>query len=403
MPLKRRSSSRFCPSLSRVIPVITLILSCLVHKCTCWNDKGHQAIAMVTASALGSNIAPILKRLMGPHDVVDIANWAHEIEKDYSATAPLHFLFHPGPQSQCNHVEINDVNCPQGQCIVRALQFFYNKLKGQPKPAVPATTRELIPGIQFTDSDAVKFIVNLIGDLHQPLHVGFADDRGGQNISVSHWKTNRVREQTTLYQYWDSDYIQKVSSQRPDFWFGGWTHVNTLPSGKFAALEKEWNDEPEATRSNLFEKWASESLSKACSSAYKDIHDDSPIVSGHEISTAYDSQIFAVFKEQLLTAGARTAIVLNYLLADRDLLKLRQGSGLVLKAAAVQRVDKAPETKPSISKHLRAFSINMVIIVVVLGLLAYIAKYYSPGGLATTVSPMAKGKGPAAKEIEKSS
>ena len=55
---------------------------------------------------------------------------------------------------------------------------------------------------------ALKFLVHLIGDLHQPLHVGNGVDRGGNDYKVT-W----FGEETNLHRVWDSHLIdlQKLS------------------------------------------------------------------------------------------------------------------------------------------------------------------------------------------------
>ncbi len=46
---------------------------------------------------------------------------------------------------------------------------------------------------------ALNYIVHLIGDLHQPLHVGFLDDLGGTKTKITF-----QGEEQTLHQLWDS-------------------------------------------------------------------------------------------------------------------------------------------------------------------------------------------------------
>ena len=49
----------------------------------------------------------------------------------------------------------------------------------------------------------LKLLVHLIGDLHQPLHVGIAEDRGGNDIKVTwHYK------KSNLHRVWDSEMIE---------------------------------------------------------------------------------------------------------------------------------------------------------------------------------------------------
>ena len=49
---------------------------------------------------------------------------------------------------------------------------------------------------------ALKFLVHLIGDLHQPMHVGNGKDRGGNDIKLK-W----FNAPTNLHRIWDSDLI----------------------------------------------------------------------------------------------------------------------------------------------------------------------------------------------------
>lgn len=51
-------------------------------------------------------------------------------------------------------------------------------------------------------SEALKFIVHLIGDLHQPLHVGFADDAGELSIGLS------KPDETNLHNVWNFNFLR---------------------------------------------------------------------------------------------------------------------------------------------------------------------------------------------------
>jgi hypothetical protein len=49
---------------------------------------------------------------------------------------------------------------------------------------------------------ALKFIIHIIGDLHQPFHTGISEDHGGNKI-----KLNLFWQDTTLHRIWDEDLI----------------------------------------------------------------------------------------------------------------------------------------------------------------------------------------------------
>jgi hypothetical protein len=52
-------------------------------------------------------------------------------------------------------------------------------------------------------ADALRFVAHLVVDVHQPLHVGLASDRGGNEIDVRYGTTVR-----NLHRFWDTDVIQ---------------------------------------------------------------------------------------------------------------------------------------------------------------------------------------------------
>jgi hypothetical protein len=55
---------------------------------------------------------------------------------------------------------------------------------------------------------ALRILFHLIGDLHQPLHCGYADDRGGNTVEVIF-----NGKKTNLHKLWDSDIIEKYSEE----------------------------------------------------------------------------------------------------------------------------------------------------------------------------------------------
>lgn len=346
---------------------------------TAWDTDGHQAIGMTAMSALSSKATAQVKRLMGGRDVVDVAGWAHRVEEKHPGTAPFHKQWQDRAWN-CAVPQKDENNCPENACLVPAIQHFYGRLTGRPN----LIQLKYPDGLKFTDSDAVKFLVNLVGDLHQPLHLGFAPGRAGRDIMLRVFSAGNhnpdAREDISLYDYWDSALMQRFIAERPATWYGGWTHAHNLGPEKMAELKKEWESEPPETRHLIFERWASESLAKACSDIYKDPKFGSQIPSGFEVSPAFDYQALEVIKNQILIAGARIALVLNTILAERDAGKLRQGS-----AVAINLVDS-----PSGGKRLthgtwvKNFAINSVIIVSVLGIFIYVTKFYANSKAAIT-------------------
>jgi hypothetical protein len=91
---------------------------------------------------------------------------------------------------------------------------------------------------------ALRFLVHLVGDLHQPLHVGDNSDRGGNDTQIRFFDRG-----SNMHRLWDSDLIE-WNTRSEDVWLA-----------ELAEL-----DSPEAramTSRGTVEEWATESLTAA--------------------------------------------------------------------------------------------------------------------------------------------
>lgn len=296
--------------------LLRLALWALLPTVLAWDKDGHEAIGMTTMSALQNGPTAQVKRLMGGKDAVDVAAWAHKVNKKYPWTLQLHFQKQPA--WKCDNVDVS--NCPDNRCLLKALKHFYGRLVNKPLESI-----DWGAGIKLTDADCVKYIINLIGDLHQPLHVGFAEDDTGRNISVN------FRGRTmSLYDFWDKELAQAVIKDSPGFWWGGWTHVQRTRS-EYEKDSAAWNKDGV----QMFNTWAAETLKFACEDVYRN-----PVSGRNLVDEAkenggivrIDHNLFEAWKREMLSkilvAGARTAIVVNSILAQREAGHLQSGSGV---------------------------------------------------------------------------
>ena len=67
---------------------------------------------------------------------------------------------------------------------------------------------------------ALKYLVHFVGDVHQPLHAGYADDKGGNQFQIQAYKKG-----SNLHAFWDSGLIKYVSDD-PDVWV---TRLSSTP------------------------------------------------------------------------------------------------------------------------------------------------------------------------------
>eukprot|EP01066_Platyproteum_vivax_P008786 Platyproteum_vivax@DN3770_c0_g1_i2.p1 len=365
-------------------PFLTLLLILLFACVFAWDRDGHEAIGMTAMSALKGKAVSQVKRLMNGKDVVDVSGWAHLVNAKYPATKAMHF------QAQSTQLCELDISiCPNNLCLYKALRHFYGRLTGSTDAQDMMTYPD---SLSLTDSDAVKFLINLIGDMHQPLHIGFTGDDMGRNTTTTY-----KGEKASLFDIWDRLLVQNAMRERPSFWNGGWTHVNAIK----AEFEKE-RKEFEEQGADIFKAWMQDNLNVACTRVYRNPATAEWLKGDFEVTASHDKQWFETLQKRLLLAGARTAIVLNAILETRDAQKLRVGSGVTgivdpLDEAALagkKRAGKLYKLRDGTPKWVTALGTNVVIIVVVVIAFLYIMRFYGGASHRHVPQPTAGHKAP---------
>ena len=147
-------------------------------------------------------------------------------------------------------------------------------------------SKKLLKSKKFKDGDermAVRMLVHLIGDIHQPLHVGNGKDRGGNDFKV-----NWFNEKSNLHKVWDSEII----------------NYQDLSYTEYA----DWLDKDifwvESLNDKSVIEWALESKKIRIDGLYPDTNN-------LNLSYDYNFQHIETLNSQLLKAGFRLAMVLN--------------------------------------------------------------------------------------------
>ena len=163
---------------------ITFIIIILSQTVFGWGKTGHRIVGKVAEIYLTKNAKTQIKKLMGHHDLSRMSIWADEIKSDpqWKHASDWHWC-----------------TIPDGE------NYETGKHKGQAVEKVNEFIKTLKRKNTTTDEKqvALKFLVHLVGDLHQPLHVGNGTDRGGNSVRLK-W----FGESTNLHSIWDTKLIQ---------------------------------------------------------------------------------------------------------------------------------------------------------------------------------------------------
>ncbi len=171
--------------------ITTGILASLCFVLVSWGFKGHQAVALIAENHLTPLGKDGVTALLGDQKISDVASWADEVrnQPDFKYTTPWHYI-----------------NAPLGLNY----EQFAKLIKGQGENNVYAAIEKCEATLKSSETsraqktEALKFLVHFVGDVHQPFHVSRAEDKGANTIQVQ-FNGNG----TNLHSVWDGKLIDR--------------------------------------------------------------------------------------------------------------------------------------------------------------------------------------------------
>jgi len=150
-----------------------------------WGQTGHRAIALIATNHLDKKTKKELFKIMGHESLMQASTWMDEIRSDdqWDHTHPWHYVTIPDGETY-QTAEKND----KGDAV-EAIERMKAIVKDE------NSSRE-------EKRNAIRMLVHLIGDIHQPLHVGNGTDKGGNEVKIK-W----FYDKSNLHRIWDSEMI----------------------------------------------------------------------------------------------------------------------------------------------------------------------------------------------------
>jgi nuclease S1 len=242
---------------------LTMLVWALAGSALAWGSQGHQIVATVAQAQLTAKARSEIDRLLllePGATLVSISTWADE--RSDPATAAWHYVnFPPG---SCSYDARRD--CPDGNCVIDAINRQLQILTS----AAPGEDR----------LTALKYLVHFVADVHQPLHGGRADDRGGNRYQLQEFM-----QASNLHALWDFGMIRSLGQE-----------TATLASRLLALSLPLPATDPDITQA------AEESCRIVATPGF---------YPGRKVDAAYIERFTPVMERRLATAGARLAGLLN--------------------------------------------------------------------------------------------
>lgn len=152
-----------------------------------WGKTGHRVTGAIADRHLSEDARIAIREILGEEDLAEASNWPDFMrsssEDFWRAAGPFHYVTIP------EGTDYDVSMAPEAGDAFTALQMFSAIAADETAP--PADRQR-----------ALRFVIHLVGDLHQPMHVGDGTDRGGNDVTVIFFENV-----TTLHLVWDEDMV----------------------------------------------------------------------------------------------------------------------------------------------------------------------------------------------------
>ncbi|QQD22672.1 endonuclease [Oceanospirillaceae bacterium ASx5O] len=253
----------------RVLTRLLLSTALTVFACStqAFDFQGHALVCQMAYAQLSESVQKKVDALVAksPEKHFSVAcAWPDNVrdQKRYEHTKPWHFVNVP---RSATSVSVSD--CPKQGCLLSAITTMQQRLQKKPD----------------TDWQALLFLGHFIADLHQPMHVSYFDDRGGNRTSVRF-----LGDKTNLHYLFDGDILGKRNfRQQAPQW------LTTIS----AEQQQQWQQGDVLS-------WAGESLQIT-----RTIYAQLP--ASHKIGSDYRDTFAPQLEQQMKKASVRLAFLLK--------------------------------------------------------------------------------------------
>ncbi|MFK5959161.1 MAG: S1/P1 nuclease [Lutibacter sp.] len=236
-----------------------------------WGATGHRTIGKIAEDYLKNKTKRKIAALLDGQSLALVSTFGDDIKSDkrYNKFYTWHYVNMPFG------VNYNDSEKNPNGDLVTGIEKCKSVIKDE------NATKE-------DKAFYLKLLVHLIGDLHQPMHIGRKEDKGGNTIQVQ-W----FNKGTNLHRVWDSDMIN---------------HFNMTYTELAENADKISKEQIKFIQKGTTVDWANETHKLA-------IKTYATVEIGDKLGYKYVYENFGLVRSQLQVAGIRLAKVLNDLFA----------------------------------------------------------------------------------------
>lgn len=258
-----------------LLSLIVLILGLSPLSSLAWGPTGHRVIAEIAQRNLKKKAHKQVNKLLDNYPMAYWSVWADNIKSDttdrWKHTYIWHYVNIPGNLPK-NEIE-QAVNQVKQANVYREIPRLCEIIKNR-----ETSTEE--------KKEALYFLIHLVGDLHQPMHIGREEDLGGNRITV-YW----FGRPTNIHAVWDSNLVEHEKYSYTEY-----TNILNKPTPK----------EKKQIQSGTWVDWLFDTYQITNEIYASTQHEE-------KLSYNYPYKYKTTMERQLQRAGLRLAAILNQL------------------------------------------------------------------------------------------
>ena len=236
-----------------------------------WALLGHRIVGEIAESYLTPYAKKEVIKILGTESMAMASNWADFIRSDttMSYLSPWHYI-----------------NLKGGLSYDEVMTFLKKDTAVDAYTKINFLVRELKNKNLSKDKKVfyLKLLIHIVGDIHQPLHVGRPEDQGGNKIRVTWFNVPY-----NLHQVWDEHLVEQQHLS--------YTEYTDAINHTTAAQRIQWQKQPVS-------EWFWQSYQVA-EKIYGDIKPD------EKLGYLYNYKFIDILNQRLVTGGVHLAGLLN--------------------------------------------------------------------------------------------
>jgi hypothetical protein len=250
-----------------------------------WGQEGHQIVANIASTLISNEALNGVTSFLGSNSMAEVApfpdSYDHTAEGRWSS--PCHYVNLP------RNATVFEWSFCGTCCVIGAINNYTKILASEVNNPVSCSISD-----DSVEPCALIFLIHYIGDVHQPLHVGYGDDAGGNDVKVEFFG-----EKSELHAVWDTKIIEKWDK-----------NVDSASSKLEAIIKDNPNLIAQYTATMDPVNWGDESFEIVRTVCYNFTTNSN---GDGIIGTDYYDYTLPIIHDRLIGAGIRLAYTLNSL------------------------------------------------------------------------------------------